>query len=904
MPLNLSDGLSDLLVNVIYRSSDGYTWFGTETGVDRFDGYKVKNFPIKADDLRSKRVFAITEGAGGVIYVGTNQGLYSVAPRQSELQRVMPGRIDFPVNALASGPDHILFLGTRHGLYLFNQSAGKLQQYLPVNDTMSHENNIISLWYDSQAKKLWALSQNVLWEYSLADKVFSRFPLPAEVNATVLGSSEGIIYVGTDGDGILPFDPKSDTFLHKISIGNGIISSISDAGKRGWLLIGTDGTGIFFYDPAASEVREHISTSDDSTLRLRSNSVYSAMVDPMGLLWVGYYQSGVDYRPRISEALQLHFDELYPEGIKQTIRAQEETEDYLAVGTHNGLLLRDKRTGKVTRYARPQLDSDLVFTILFRNGRFYVGTYHGGLYTLDPSTGNLERFASGSLANKSIFKLELDAAGNMWVGASDGVYRFEKDNETPAAKFTSSNSQLPIGNVYEVFFDSMGRGWFCTENGMAIWDGRKVRTDGFPKGFIDKMKIRHILETSDHQLYFLPDRGDIWKSDLPLSNFGSLDVAHKYNFSAPLFIIEDNDGWLWIGTDNGLFCYDKKDTFLIANNLTGGQPVTYTHSDPMKTAEGDLWFGTTTGLQHLDFAKLKEELAAVPNVSLDLTEAQSNGADITERISMKNDRLRIVLTAEENDLSLRFSDFGYNLPDYFELEVYCEGIDDEWHKVDGRESLHYYDLKPGKHLLRVRQPGSPDTELDIEIHKKGGTKWLLIIIVLALVFLGGTTVLVMWMRGRHREELAQKDADMRRDIPAEGATDDKQEPEEKVAYRTTRLSDEECKRLLRKLDMIMKKEKPYTNPDLKSKDLALMIDSSAHALSFLFNQYLHKSYYDYINEYRVDEFKRLVKETDVSKYTLSTLAERCGFSSRATFFRHFKAITGLTPAEYLKNEGL
>lgn len=104
--------------------------------------------------------------------------------------------------------------------------------------------------------------------------------------------------------------------------------------------------------------------------------------------------------------------------------------------------------------------------------------------------------------------------------------------------------------------------------------------------------------------------------------------------------------------------------------------------------------------------------------------------------------------------------------------------------------------------------------------------------------------------------------------------------------------------------MIMKKEKPYTNPDLKSKDLALMIDSSAHALSFLFNQYLHKSYYDYINEYRVDEFKRLVKETDVSKYTLSTLAERCGFSSRATFFRHFKAITGLTPAEYLKNEGL
>ena len=63
-----------------------------------------------------------------------------------------------------------------------------------------------------------------------------------------------------------------------------------------------------------------------------------------------------------------------------------------------------------------------------------------------------------------------------------------------------------------------------------------------------------------------------------------------------------------------------------------------------------------------------------------------------------------------------------------------------------------------------------------------------------------------------------------------------------------------------------------------------------------------KSYYDYVNEYRVNEFKRVAAEVDVSKYTLTALSQMCGFSSRATFFRHFKAVTGITPAEYLKRD--
>ncbi len=116
------------------------------------------------------------------------------------------------------------------------------------------------------------------------------------------------------------------------------------------------------------------------------------------------------------------------------------------------------------------------------------------------------------------------------------------------------------------------------------------------------------------------------------------------------------------------------------------------------------------------------------------------------------------------------------------------------------------------------------------------------------------------------------------------------------------MNDEECRRLLKYLDKIMLSKKPYTDPGLKIGDLARLADVSGHELSFLFNQYLKKSYYDYVNEYRVAEFKRIVDNSDPSRYTLTALSQMCGFSSRATFFRHFKNVTGITPAEYLRGK--
>ena len=86
-------------------------------------------------------------------------------------------------------------------------------------------------------------------------------------------------------------------------------------------------------------------------------------------------------------------------------------------------------------------------------------------------------------------------------------------------------------------------------------------------------------------------------------------------------------------------------------------------------------------------------------------------------------------------------------------------------------------------------------------------------------------------------------------------------------------------------------------------ELAAALHTSSHSLSCLLNQYLNQSYYDFINEYRVAQFKKMVEDNDYSRYTLTALAELCGFSSRASFFRSFKKSTGVTPNEYIRSIG-
>ena len=114
----MSDGLSGVLVNAIYKDSEGFVWLGTDNCLARFDGVKVKHFEFRGiESGRKKRVNCIAETSNRQLWVGNGVGLWRLNRSNGELQRIVPEKIDFAVNTLLADND-VLYLGTEKGLFI------------------------------------------------------------------------------------------------------------------------------------------------------------------------------------------------------------------------------------------------------------------------------------------------------------------------------------------------------------------------------------------------------------------------------------------------------------------------------------------------------------------------------------------------------------------------------------------------------------------------------------------------------------------------------------------------------------------------------------------------------------------------------------------------------------------
>lgn len=896
--LSVSDGLTDLLVNAIYKDADGYVWLGTGSSLDRFDGVHIKHYQIIGTDEKLKRVNAIAGMDDGQIWMGNGMGLWRLNREQNILERIVPERIDCPVYTLLSN-DGELYIGTEKGLFIYRQ--GKLEQVLLDKNTFSSANAILGMC-KGEKERLWLATKSGLFSLYLPDKNITAYhDTSSSKDASAFNNVARIgamLYLGTMDRGIVEFDIRTSQFKAYIDVGCNVISALSTDGEN-LLYVGTDGNGVHFIDTGQGKIVRSLRHETGSDGGLRSNSVYSLLVDGEGIVWVGFYQFGLDYTLYQNDLFSIYAFPPFFDSKDMPIRAVSIRGYEKLIGSRDGLFYIDEQHKRFKSFRTSQMRSSMVFCIRFYQGEYYVGTYGGGMYILNPSTLVLRDFVPDEAVpfqKGHVFCIEEDADGMLWIGTSAGVYCY-RDGKL-IAHYTSSNSKLPEGNVYEIHFDSTGKGWVCTENGMCIWDpsSAKLRTDIFPEGFIHKEKVRVVYEDSDRNLYFFPDKGALFISDLSLNSFHRLQPGTPLEGHDGVFIIEDQERWLWLGTSNGLFRYDKQYNFIPYNFVDGIPSSIFTLCPPVRDASGNLWFGNTKGLVYLDISRMKQE-AAKPYPMM-ITDVYVNGKPSVSPLSQTSDGvLEIALESLQKNVTFCFSDFSYTSPAFMSYEYQLQGEDKDWITMTGNSDVTYYNLSSGAYTFKVRLMGKPETEtrMMVRIASPFGL-W---------AGIGGGIVLVLsvtllWAYRRKRKVVnEEKPVNIVSPIVVE--VEKPAVAEEK--YKTVKVSAEECKRLVEKLGNLMIGKKVYTNPDLKIADLAAMLDTSAHTLSYLFNQHLNRNYYDYINDYRIAEFKRLIVEDEYAKYTLSALAELCGFSSRASFFRYFKKAMGITPNEYIRSIG-
>lgn len=901
--LSVTDGLSDLIVNAIYKDSLGYIWLGTGNSLERFDGIHIKHYLISGADEKRKRVNAVTEMSDNELWMGNGMGLWRINREKDLLEPIARETINHAVRSLLHDGAGTLYIGTEAGLFIYKE--GTLERLMVDPNVLSTANSIAGLNLGDDGT-LWMATGNGLYSLRLSDKQITAYHNVIDEkhvcsfnNIARIGS---MLYMGTMGQGIISFDIRTKAFDRFVDVGCNVISSLSSDGKS-MLYVGTDGNGVHFVSTDKKKIVRSMlhETGKDETLR--SNSVYSVLVDRDGLIWVGFYQLGLDYTLYQSGLFSTYTYSPFFDSKDMPVRAVAIEEHEKLIGSRDGLFYIDEEKHRFKSFKVPQLRSNMIFCCLHYQDEYYVGTYGGGMYVFNPKTLTIRDFEPSGIMPFSkghIFCIKQDHENNLWIGTSMGVFCY-KDGKR-IAHYTSANSKLPDGNVYEIYFDSTHKGWVCTENGMCIWDPstKTLKTDVFPEGFIHKEKIRVIYEDSDRELYFFPDKGSLFISDLSMSTFRRLQPGTPLEGNDGMFVIEDNEKWLWLGTNNGLFRYDKKERFIPYNFVDGIPSSIFTLCPPVRDKQGGIWFGNSKGLLHLDEARVNKKK---PNrYSISITDVYVNGKSAVQPVISKGKKAVISLEPSQKNVTICFSDFSYTSPAYMSYEYRLVGEDENWVSVTGSSDVTYYDLPSGTYTFKLRRMGAPDSEIQMTVKIASSVSLWSIFFIMIAFLTGGIAFLYQRRKGADEEE-KEATTEVIKSSEEEILTVEESIPVVGEKYKTNKVSVEECKRLTEKLERVMHKQKPYTNPNLKIADLAATIGTSAHTLSYLFNQYLNRNYYDYINDYRIEEFKQLVNKDEYARYTLSALAELCGFSSRASFFRYFKKATNITPNEYIRSIG-
>ena len=872
--LSVSDGLSDLVVNALYKDSTGYVWIGTSSTLERFDGVRLKHYAIPVTNEKMKEVNVITGMQGNEVWMGNNAGLWRV--NGNELERISPDIIKNRVYSLLYDGKGRMYVGTDVGLFIYEK--GKIERVLIDSNVLSAANTIRGLALDNKGN-LWMATHRGLYSMALDNKGItvhnSDEVLVNSYNNICLVDS--VLYLGTAENGIVAFDIESYRFRPYMNLG--CITSLSSNGD-GTLYAGTNGNGAYFISTVKDRIIKRIYHEPNANGGLRSNSVYSLLVDNDGIIWAGLFQLGLDYSLYQNELFSTYKYLREFDSRNLAIRTIEICTSERLIGTRDGLFYVDEARKICKSFSSPELRSNMIMCSCSFQGKYYIGTYGGGMYVLDPATITLSDFDRDEPAlfvHGQIFAIVADYWGNLWIGTSEGVFCYKDGKQI--RHYDSANSRLPDNNVYGIYFDSTHRGWICTENGVCMLDTSSDRliTDKFPENFVNRKLIREIYEDSEHNLYFLPDKGELFVSDLSLKKFFSLSDT-PLDGKNLMFALEDEEGWLWIGTNDGLYRYDKKNTFASYTFADGIPNQIFFNCIPKEGKDGVIWIGNSKGLIYTDVGRI------------------NNGKEYPYSIRITDVD---VGNGQHGKTTIYFSGFTYTDPAYMLYEYKLEGKEESWQMLKGKSEVTYYDLSSGKYIFKVRRAGDVNSEVSLSIRVPFviWRSWWCISLAVMLAFL--------CIYGLYKWRMRNNSLSTAHFLlaPEEEAVKEKQNlenfiPEDK--YRSSNITAEDCKRLTERLKNLIRDKKLYSNPELKIGDLAKELDVPAYILSYLFNQYLNRNYYDYINDYRIAEFKYLVNKGEHMTYTLNALIEKCGFNSRASFFRHFKRATGMTPNEYIK----
>ncbi len=744
--VSLEQGLSQSFVNCILEDRTGFLWVGTQSGLNRYDGYGFTVYRHEGGDpasLPHDWILALLEGPEGDLWIGTEGGGLARWRRGSDSFTAYRHETSNPqslsgdwVVALAWDRSGWLWVGTRDsGLNRLDPASGEVERYVhdPADPGSLSSDKTFALHVD-RSGDLWVGTAGGLDRFDEARQAFSHYRHdPADPSSlsddrvrTILEDDHGVLWVGSHG-GLNRFEAASgrfERFLHDPAEGGSLSHDwvrtlFEDRDGRLW--VGTDG-GLNLWQPESRGFASYRHDPGDSR-SLGADQVISIAQDSSGILWLGTIGGGLSRWNPATWSFPLYASG--EAGASNPVFAvSEDSDGGLWIGTFGGLEQLDRATGERTRYTHDPRDGrslgdDRVTALLHdRDGALWVGTVGGGVNLL-LEDGGFTRYRhdsarADSLSSDAVTTLFEDRGGRLWIGTiggglglhlGDGAFKsYRHDPEDPAS--------LGSDRVLSLAEDSEGRLWLATDGGGL--------NRFHPLAFL---RLQHDLEdasslSSNELLAVHVDQGGrLWigTKGRGLDRLASLDEAtgravfENYSRADGLpdeqiwGIRSDASGALWLATNNGLSRLEPESGNIKSYDVSHGlQSNEFNLGAHFQGTGGELFFGGVGGLNAF-FPKRIEATRHVPPVVL------TSFTKINQPVQLERplfDVSEIALDYRDYAFSLEFAVLDSTAPRRNRYRYRLEGFEDTWIDNGRRRWISFTNLDPGRYLLRVQGANS------------------------------------------------------------------------------------------------------------------------------------------------------------------------------------------------------
>ncbi len=754
--VSLDQGLSQSNVFTILQDSKGLMWFGTENGLNSYNGYDFKHYRQERGNpaaLGSDFIYELAEDAKGNLWVATNGGglaKMAAGDRSITSYRHDPENSNSisndVVRALLLNADGSMWLGTRGGgLDLFDPASGTFTHHSFADSAADSgsPNEIFELYADVEGS-LWIGSNRGLARLDAKSGDVVTYRHDPENSASlsddrvraIFEDSAGRMWIGTYGGGLNRFDAANDGFVRhqheeantRSIASNRVTSIFEDASKRLW--VGTSG-GLNIVDHKTESFIHYAHDNTDGS-SLSDDDITALYQDRGGMLWVGTRYRGLSKWNPDTWAYGLDTAKEIAAGTERQPNVTAFVTDergMLWVGTFgDGLNVMRGADGEITRYrhdpdAANGLSDNRVMSLLRDSyGDIWVGTMTGGVNRLHPATGEVDvyRFDAEdptSLSADGVMALFEDSLGNIWVGTfGGGISLFDRRSGT-FQRFqadTAVEGSLSSNRVTSFAEDASGRIWVGTDaGGLNLYDPKSNRFHSFRHDPRDPQS----LAADTVYAINIDKTGGVWVG----TRGGGLDRVHG-DTSAPSKILFENfsqsdgiandviygiefdkAGQLWLSTNYGISRLNPE-TREVRNlhRKDGLQSEEFNFGAHYRSANGELFFGGHNGFNSFQPDALPIKSQAPP---LMLT-GVFNGNDPLRAEPPTDAEDGIDIGHNEDSISFEFAALDYASPEHNSYRYKLEGFDREWIDLGNRRRVTYTDLNDGQYVLRVQAANS------------------------------------------------------------------------------------------------------------------------------------------------------------------------------------------------------